>query len=61
MIKLKYIKEKNYSHKHFLEKKEEGIKELKSYKYLECDETRIKKYLIIFVGKKAKLIEKIES
>ncbi len=61
MIKLKYIKEKNYSHKHFLEKKEEGIKELKSYKYLECDETRIRKYLIIFVGKKAKLIEKIES
>lgn len=59
MLELKYIKEKDYSHKLLMTKKEEGLNQLIDYNYLDCDESLIQKYVIIFVGKKVKLIEKL--
>jgi len=58
MIELKYIKKKEYSRKVLEEKRQEGIKQLEEYsKDTRLNSKELKKYLVVFVGEKAQVIE----
>jgi len=59
MIELKYIKKKDYNKGLFKRIKEEGKNQLLSYSEYERLSNDTKKYLVIFVGNKVKLLEEI--
>jgi len=59
MIKLKYIKKKDYNKGLFKRIKEEGKNQLLSYSEYERLSNDTKTYLVIFVGNKVKLLEEI--
>ena len=62
MIEFKYIKKSEYSEKILKEKKLEAISQLKRYSLdNRIDNTNLKKYVIIFVGKDLKLVDEIKS
>ena len=59
MIELKYIKKRDYSKNLFNKIKNEGIEQLNKYALDERIDKDTKKYLVIFVGNKIKLLEEI--
>lgn len=59
MIELKYIKQKDYNKGLFNRIKKDGKEQLNSYSLDERISKDVRKYLVIFVGNKLKLLEEV--
>ena len=60
MLEFKYIKQRDYNKNLFNKIKEEGTNQLKEYSKDERIDKDTKKYLLIYVGSKLKLLEEIK-
>jgi len=60
MLEFKYIKQRDYSKNLFNKIKEEGTNQLKEYAKDERIDNNTRKYLLIYVGSKLKLLEEIK-
>ena len=59
MLEFKYIKQRDYSKNLFNKIKEEGTNQLREYAKDERIDDNTRKYLLIYVGSKLKLLEEV--